>query len=152
MATDTNDESVETETRGTELAETEARPDLVWDKEVPGLCVRVYGNGSESFTLVYRVDDRQRFVRIGKTPVWSLETARIRANELNSIVDQGGDPTSAANREPDKIPVESARASTNEIDKSNETASANPEPVKFSPVDDVIRYIAEHLREDCKPE
>jgi len=89
MATDTNDESVETETRATEVAETDARPDLVWDKEVLGLCVRVYGDGSKSFTLVYRVGDRQRFVRIGKTPLWSLETARIRVKELwSSLLDE----------------------------------------------------------------
>ena len=47
--------------------EIETRPDLVWDKEAPGLYVRVYGDGSKSFILVYRVDDRQRFVRIGKS-------------------------------------------------------------------------------------
>ena len=95
-ATDTNAEAVGTETRAAnanaEAAETGTRPDLVWDKEAPGLCVRCYGDGAKSFIFVYRIGDRQRFIRIGKTPVWSLETARVRAKELRSIVEQGRDP------------------------------------------------------------
>jgi hypothetical protein len=95
-ATDANAETVETETRATnrnaEPAEGEIRPDLVWDNEAPGLCVRCYGDGARSFIFVYRIGDRQRFIRIGKTPLWSLEVARTRAKELRSIVDQGRDP------------------------------------------------------------
>ena len=71
MATDTNDEVMETGTQPTDTnaegTETETRPDLVWDKEAPGLCARVFGNGSKSFIFCYRVGDRQRFLRIGKT-------------------------------------------------------------------------------------
>ena len=54
-----------------EVAETGTRPDLVWDNEVPGLCVRVHGTGEKSFIFVYRRDNRQCFVRIGTTPRWS---------------------------------------------------------------------------------
>jgi hypothetical protein len=92
-----------------EIAETEtaARPDLVWDNEVPGLCVRVHGNGKKSFIFVYRRDNREHFVRIGTTPRWSLEWARRWAKELRSAVDQGHDPE-LYNRERQKIkPVES---------------------------------------------
>ena len=66
-----------------------AEADLLWDDEVRGLCVRVYGDGSQSFIFLYRLRGRQRFIRIGRSPEWSLETARIRAQELRSIVDQG---------------------------------------------------------------
>jgi Arm DNA-binding domain/GYF domain 2 len=66
-----------------------AEADLLWDDEVRGLCVRVYGDGSQSFIFLYRLSGRQRFIRIGRSPGWSLETARIRAQELRSIVDQG---------------------------------------------------------------
>jgi Arm domain-containing DNA-binding protein len=115
MTTDTNDEW-----------ESETQPDLVWDKEAPGLCVRVYGDGSKSFIFVYRVDDCQRFVRIGKSPVLSLEAARKRAKELRAVIDQGGDPE-IYNQERDKVqPV-------------------NYETNKVRPVEDVIRYIAEQL-------
>ena len=89
MATDTNDEVTAT---NDEVVENAARPDLLWDNEVPGLCLRVYGDGAKSFIFVYRIGDRQRFIRIGKTPLWSLEVARTRAKELRSIVDQGRDP------------------------------------------------------------
>ena len=66
-----------------------AEADLLWDDEVRGLCVRVYGDGSQSFIFLYRLSGHQRFIRIGRSPEWSLETARIRAQELRSIVDQG---------------------------------------------------------------
>jgi hypothetical protein len=105
MATDTN----------VEVAETETRPELTWDDEVRGLCVRVYGDGAQSFIFVYRIG-RQRFIRIGQTPVWSLEATRIRAKELRSIVEQGRDP--ARENRGREIP----------------------------PVENIIQYIAEHLR------
>jgi Arm domain-containing DNA-binding protein len=98
------------------IADTELRPDLIWDKEVPGLCVRVYGDGAKSFLFVYRLADRQRFLRIGKTPMWSVAAARNWAKELRAIVDQGGDPE-----------------------------GYNRERQKVEPVENVIRYIAEQL-------
>ena len=65
MTTQTTAELVETETRPTatndEVVRRETRPDLVWDDETRGLCMRVYGDGSQSFIFVYRIDDRQHF-------------------------------------------------------------------------------------------
>ncbi len=91
--TDTNDKlktpPIDT---NVEHEEVETRLDLVWDNEAPGLCVRVYGDGSKSFIFVHRVNDRQRFVRIGKSPIWSLEAARKRAKELRGVIGQGGNP------------------------------------------------------------
>jgi Arm domain-containing DNA-binding protein len=77
-----------------EVEEVEPQPDLIWDDQVRGLCVRIYGNGSQSFFFVYRINDRQRFIRIGKTPVWSLEAARKRARKLRAVADEGHDPAS----------------------------------------------------------
>jgi hypothetical protein len=95
MTTEVSKEILEAEARPSEtdveVAETERRPDLVWD-EAPGLCVRVHGNGEKSFIFVYRRENRQRFVRIGTTPRWSLEGARRWAKELRSAVDRGDDP------------------------------------------------------------
>jgi Arm DNA-binding domain len=73
-------------------AETLTRPDLVWDSEVPGLCVRVHGNGGKAFIFVYRRDNRQRFVRVGTTPRWSIDGARRWAKQLRSAADEGHDP------------------------------------------------------------
>ncbi len=77
---------------GNDAAEKETWPDLMWDEEAPGLCIRAYSDGSKSFIFVYRIGDRQRFLRIGRSPDWSLKAARNRAKELRSIVDQGRDP------------------------------------------------------------
>jgi Arm domain-containing DNA-binding protein len=81
-------------------------PDLLWDDEVRGLCVRTYGNGSKSFIFVYRFNDQQRFTRIGRSPKWSLKAARIRAKELQWIVDQGGDPDGEKHEPKDMRPIE----------------------------------------------
>ena len=129
MAAETDSEVATPESQATsaDLPEPELRrPDLVWDNEAPGLCVRVYGDDSKSFIFVYRVDGRQRFVRMGKSPTWSLEAARKRAKELRAVVDQGGDPE-IYNHERDKV------------------RSVNPEREMVRPVEDVIRYIAEEL-------
>ena len=109
-----------------EIEETGTRPDLVWDNEVPGLCVRVNGNGEKSFIFIYRRDNRQHFVRIGNSPMRSLEAARKRAKELRAVIDQGGDPE-IYNQERDNVrPI-------------------NYETNKVRPVEAVIRYIAEQL-------
>src|SRR6516225_3517937 len=90
-----------------DLKQMGTRPDLVWDNEMPGLCVRVYGSGEKSFIFVYRRDNRQRFIRIGTTPRWSFEGARRWAKELRSAIDRGHDPE-LYNHERQKIkPVES---------------------------------------------
>jgi Arm DNA-binding domain len=120
VTSSTNDEVVAAEMpeKGMDghSAETETRPDLLWDNEVPSLCVRVYGNGSKSFFFVYRMNDRQRLLRIGKTPMWSVEAARNWAKELREVVNQGGDPE-----------------------------SYNRDCHKVGPVENVIQYIAEQL-------
>ena len=85
-----------------EVEEAEPQPDLVWDEQARGLCVRIFGNGSKSFFFVYRINDRQRFIRIGRTPVWSLEAAQKRARKLRAVVDEGRDPASYF-REPDPV-------------------------------------------------
>jgi hypothetical protein len=96
MTTEASNEVLEAEARppdtDMEVAATETRPDLVWDNETPGLCVRVHGNGEKSFIFVYRRDSRQRFVRIGTTARWSLEEARSWAKQLRSVLDRGDDP------------------------------------------------------------
>ena len=88
--------------------------------------VRVHRNGEKSFIFVYRVDARQRFVRIGKSPMRSLEAARKRAKELRAVIDQGGDPRIYNQERDERRPINNA---TNNV----------------RPVEDVIRYIAEQL-------
>jgi hypothetical protein len=64
MSTDASDEVAETETRPTvtvEGEETEPRPELVWDDEARGLCVRVYGDGWHQAHRS-RLDPKQTFV------------------------------------------------------------------------------------------
>jgi hypothetical protein len=84
---------------------TATREDLLWDDEARGLCLRIRADGTKSFIFVYRIGDRQRFIRIGKSPQWSLAAARTRAKKLRSIVDQGRDPV-GENRGREIPPVE----------------------------------------------
>jgi len=96
MTNEASNEGLEAKARppdkNAEIALAETRPDLVWDNEAPGLCLRVHGNGENSFIFVYRRDSRQRFIRIGTTPRWSLEEARSWAKQLRSALNRGHDP------------------------------------------------------------
>jgi hypothetical protein len=89
-----------------EVVDTTARSDLIWDDEARGLCIRVYPNGTQSFIFVYRIEDRQRFIRIGRSPRWSLKVARARAKKLRSIIDQGRDPATEKCADSEVMPVE----------------------------------------------
>ena len=80
--------------------------------------MRSYGDGSKSFIFVYRIHNRQHFIRIGKTPIWSLEAAQDRAKKLRSILNQGDDPA--------------------RYQKQNNVA----------PVENLIQYIAEQLQHE----
>jgi hypothetical protein len=96
MTNEASNEVLEVEARplgknlGVAVAET--RPDLVWDNEAPGLCLRVHANGEKSLIFVYRRDSRQCFTRIGTTARWSLEEARSWAKQLRSALNRGHDP------------------------------------------------------------
>jgi hypothetical protein len=103
------------------------RPDLVWDNEAPGLCIRVHGNGVKSFIFVYRRENRQHFARIGTSQRWSFEGARRWAKELRSAVDRGDDPE-LYNRERQEI--------------------ANREDQKVKPVESFIRFIADAMQRE----
>jgi len=65
---------------------------------------------------VVHIKSRQHFIRIGKSPIWSLEAAQDRAKKLRSILNQGDD---------------AAR-----YQKQN----------NVTPVENLIQYIAEQLR------
>ena len=71
-----------------------AQRDRIWfgTTKRPASASAVHGNGEKSFIFVYRRDKRQRFVRIGTTPTWSLEGARRWPKELRSAVDRGDEP------------------------------------------------------------
>ena len=84
--------STEKRTITDDVVENATRPDLIWDDEARGLCVRVYPDGSNSFIFLYHINGRQRFIRIGCSPGLSLKAARTRAGELRRIVDEGRDP------------------------------------------------------------
>ena len=84
--------STEKRTITDDVVENATRPDLIWDDEARGLCVRVYPDGSNSFIFLYHINGRQRFIRIGCSPGLSLKAARTRAGELRRIIDEGRDP------------------------------------------------------------
>jgi hypothetical protein len=83
---------------------------LLWDDEARGLCERAYLDDSKSFVFVYRIGDRQRFIRIGTSRRWSLEAARSRAKELRLILEKGGDPARQSRRDEMPTPVEDAKS------------------------------------------
>jgi integrase len=69
----------------------------VWDgghdKAITGFLIRINAGGVRSFGLNYRDrDGRERRIKIGTYPTWSVEAARERAKELRRLIDAGQDP------------------------------------------------------------
>ena len=63
------------------------------DKAITGFGIRINAGGKRSFFLNYRDSGgRERRYTIGEFPVWSVEAARLRAQELRQLVNQGQDP------------------------------------------------------------
>jgi integrase len=68
-------------------------PDKRGKDWTPGFGVRVTAGGGRSFIFNYRTKTgRHRRLTIGSPPVWSVEAARKRAEELKYQVDRGADP------------------------------------------------------------
>jgi integrase len=65
---------------------------FLWDSEAPGLGVRVTRNGKPAFIFqgVYAGSDVR--ITIGKASVWKIPDARVKARELQRMIDQGRDP------------------------------------------------------------
>jgi integrase len=66
---------------------------IAWDAKARGLGLRTYRGGAKSFVFVYRtIDGRQRMIKVGRWPEWSVQAARERVKELRREVDLGRDP------------------------------------------------------------
>lgn len=73
-----------------------------WDREIPGLAVRVTDNGVRSFNFIYtlgtkvtrsgRVAPHRHRVTLGRVGELTLEEVRERARELRKLVRQGRHP------------------------------------------------------------
>lgn len=64
----------------------------IWDAQQPGLMVRVLPSGRVEFAIRYRIAGKRRRLKLGEYPALSLATARKRARQAQSAVDNGNDP------------------------------------------------------------
>jgi integrase len=70
----------------------------LWDGEDTGFGIRIfaatarYPQGFRSFFLNYRMNGRERRIKIGSYPDWSVSAARDEAKELRKRVNRGEDP------------------------------------------------------------
>ena len=65
---------------------------LVWDDGARGLAVEVQPSGHKSWKFIYSHRSHARFYTIGRVDAMKPEEARIRANKLRVMVDDGRDP------------------------------------------------------------
>lgn len=75
-----------------DAAEPRGRDYFLWDEQVPGFGLRVFGSGKRSYLVQYRCGGRTRRVTIGLHGPVTCEEARRRALELLGEVARGGDP------------------------------------------------------------
>ena len=71
---------------------------LIWDSELTGFAIKVFAptrahpKGARTFVLSYWINGRERRMRIGSWPDWSVMAARAEAKEIRQRVDRGDDP------------------------------------------------------------
>jgi integrase len=76
-----------------------------WDATLPGFGLRVTEKGAKSWTVMYRVNGKQRRATLGAFPALSLSDARDRARELLRAAEKGGDPAAAENADEPSQPA-----------------------------------------------
>lgn len=69
---------------------------LFWDKNIPGLGVRVTAKGSKAYIFQSRLYGKTLRVTIGHTKIWSLKQARAETRRIGVLIDQGVDPRADA--------------------------------------------------------
>lgn len=65
----------------------------------PGFCIRITPAGTKTFQLMYRIEGRQRFMRLGTYPATTLAEARSAARAARKLLDQGLDPQDERERQ-----------------------------------------------------
>jgi integrase len=64
----------------------------IYDKDSPGLVLRVSPSGAKSWSFTYRANGKQRRLSLGAYPGVSLKLARERAQDARGAVQRGEDP------------------------------------------------------------
>ena len=64
--------------RAVDATEIKSSDYVMWDKELPGLGLRVFRSGKRSYVVQYRTAGRSRRITIGPHGVWTPEEASAR--------------------------------------------------------------------------
>jgi Arm DNA-binding domain len=78
--------------RVVETAEAQEKAYVIWDDELSGFGLRVFGSGKRSYVIQYRIGGRSRRYTIGLHGAWAPETARQEAKVQLGKVAAGEDP------------------------------------------------------------
>ncbi|WP_322629935.1 integrase family protein [Halothiobacillus sp.] len=65
---------------------------FLWDSDTKQLALRVTPNGEPSFVFQSTYAGNKVRITIGRPAVWSIDDARKKARELQSVIDAGRDP------------------------------------------------------------
>ncbi|MBF0186208.1 MAG: tyrosine-type recombinase/integrase [Magnetococcales bacterium] len=76
----------------------DGREQFVWDQEIPGFGLRVFGSGKRSYVIQYKVNGRTKRMSLGPHGRLTPEEARKEARKLLGQVSGGGDPAGEKKR------------------------------------------------------
>ncbi|CAJ0688347.1 tyrosine-type recombinase/integrase [Ralstonia wenshanensis] len=65
---------------------------FLWDKDVPGLGLRATAKGAKAYIFQSKLHGQTVRVTIGDLEHWPIEKARLRARDLQMLIDAGKDP------------------------------------------------------------
>ncbi|MFT5452290.1 MAG: integrase [Enterobacterales bacterium] len=77
---------------GIEKMTTPTKRKDIYDKEVPGLVLRVHPTGTKSWSFSYKIKGKAKRLSLGKYPGVSLKLARGRARDARAEIQRGNDP------------------------------------------------------------
>lgn len=83
---------------------------FLWDTDTPALALRVTPTGRKTYVFESRLNGSTIRVSVGTVTDWSIEQARIRAQELKRMVDSGTDPREVAREQLQAKAAELAQA------------------------------------------
>lgn len=80
-------------------AEIHPKDYFIWDSDLPGFGIRIFGSGRKSYLVQYRTGRRTRRITLGKHGALTPDEARKEARQILAAVARGADPAEEAKRE-----------------------------------------------------
>ena len=96
------------------------------------LSLYCYPNGSTLWRVVYRYNNKEKLLSLGKYPEISLKSAREKNAEIRALLEQGADPSEVRQDKKRQLAIASENSFEAVAIKWHETWAVGKEPIHMS--------------------